>query len=30
MCAECEAHSSGFFEYSPKRVLVTLGQVAEM
>jgi len=30
MCAECEAHSIGFFEYSPKHVLLTLSQVAEI
>jgi len=29
MCAESEAHSIGFFEYSPKHVLLTLGQVVE-
>ena len=30
MCTECEADSIGFFEYSPKHVLLTLGQVAEI
>jgi len=32
MCAEYDAHSIGFFEYSPrpKHILLTLGQVAEI
>jgi len=30
MCVECEAHSIGFFKYSPKHVLLSLGQVVKI